>query len=50
MKTLSGYMGCPAIKSMSALKHLATYLQGTIDHGVMLHRCGPGAVLMDDLS
>lgn len=40
-------MGCPTIKAMSALKHVATYLQGTIDHGVMLHRCGPGDVLMD---
>ena len=50
VKTLSGYMGCPTIKAMSALKHLATYLRGAIDHGVMLHRCGPGHVLMDHLS
>ena len=50
VKTLSGYMGCPTIKAMSALKHLATYLKGTMDHGVMFHRCGPGDVLMDHLA
>ena len=50
MKALSGYMGCLTIKAMSALKHLATYLKGTIDHGVTLHRCDPGDVLMDHLS
>ena len=50
VKILSGYMGCPTIKAMSALKHLASYVEGTIDHGVMLHRCGPGDVLMDHLS
>ncbi len=49
MKTLSGYMGCPTIEAMSALKHLATYLKGAMDHGVMLHICGPGDVLMDYL-
>ena len=47
VKTLSGYMGCPTIEAMPALKHLATHLKGTIDHGVKLHRCGPGDVLMD---
>ncbi len=50
VKTLSGYMGCPTVKAMSALKHLAAYLKNTMDYGVMLYKCGPGDVLMDHLS
>ena len=38
VKPLPGYMGCPTIKAMSALKHLATYLKGTMDNGVILQR------------
>ena len=43
-------MGCPTIKAMAALKHLASYLKNTMDYGVMLYKCGPGDVLMDHLS
>ena len=50
VRTLSGYMGCPTIKAMAALKHLASYLKNTMDYGVMLYKCGPGDVLMDHLS
>jgi len=49
VKTLSGYMGCPTVKATSALKHLAAYLKNTMDHGVMLYKCGPGDVLMGHL-
>ncbi len=35
VKTLSGLMGNPAVKAMSALKHLDAYLHGTMDHGTM---------------
>ena len=50
VKTLAGYMGCPTVKAMSALKHLAAYLKNTMKYGVMLYKCGPGDVLMDHLS
>ena len=50
VKTLAGYMGCPTVKAMSALKHLAAYLKNTMEYGVMLYKCGPGDVLMDHLS
>ena len=50
VKTLAGYMGCPTVKAMSALKHLAAYLKNTMEYGIMLYKCGPGDVLMDHLS
>ena len=50
MKALAGYMGCPTVKSMSALKHLAAYLKNTMEYGIMLYNCGPGDVSMDHLS
>ena len=50
VRTLSGYMGCPTIKAMAALKHLASYLKNTMDYGIMVYKCGPGDVLMDHLS
>ena len=50
VRTLSGYMGCPTVKAMAALKHLAAYLKNTMDYGVMLYKCGPGDALMDHLS
>ena len=43
-------MGCPTVKSMSALKHVAAYLKNTMEYGVMLYKCGPGHVLMGHLS
>ena len=49
VKTLAGYMGCPTVQAMSALKHLAAYLKNTMEYGVMLYKCGPGDVL-DHLS
>ena len=50
MKTLAGYTGCPTVKAMSALKHLAAYLKNTMEYGIMLYKWGPGDVLMDHLS
>ena len=50
VKTLAGYMGCPTVKSISALKHLAAYLKNTMEYGIMLYKCGPGGVSMDHLS
>ena len=36
VKTLSSNMSRPSIKAMAALKHLASYLDGTPDNGVLL--------------
>eukprot|EP00435_Cladocopium_sp_Y103_P052087 s508_g16.t1 len=36
VKTLSSYMARPSIKALSALKHLASYLDGTADDGLLL--------------
>ena len=36
VKTLSTYMGKPTVKALSALKHLASYLDGTPEDGVLL--------------
>ena len=33
--TLSSYMSKPTAKALSTLKHLASYLDGTPDHGVL---------------
>ena len=47
VKTLSSYMSRPTIKAMAALKHLASYLDGTPDHGVLLQATEEGQVLFD---
>ena len=45
VKTLSSYMSKPTVKAMSALKHLAGYLDGTPDNGVLLQSTSEGRVL-----
>ena len=37
VKTLSSYMARPSVKALSALKHLASYLDGSADNVVFLH-------------
>ena len=37
VKTLSSYMARPSVKAFSALKHLASYLDGSADDAVFLH-------------
>jgi len=36
VKALSSYMSRPSVKALSALKHLASYLEGTPDDGIRL--------------
>ena len=36
MKTLAFYMARPNVKALSALKHLALYLDGTPEHSLLL--------------
>ena len=36
VKTLSSYMARPSVKALSALKHLASYLDGTPEDGLLL--------------
>ena len=36
VKTLSSYMARPSVKALSALKHVASYLDGSADDGVFL--------------
>ena len=35
VKVLSSYMSRPSVKAISALKHLASYLEGTPDDGIL---------------
>eukprot|EP00435_Cladocopium_sp_Y103_P033081 s730_g8.t1 len=46
-KTLSSYMSRPTIKSLAALKHLASYLDGTPDDGILLPMTEEGKTLSD---
>ena len=48
LKMLSTYMACGTKKSMTALKHLASYLKGTSDLGVLLSK-PEGFMLASDL-
>ena len=47
VKLLSSYMSRPTIKSLAALKHLASYLDGTPDDGILLPMTEEGKVLSD---
>eukprot|EP00435_Cladocopium_sp_Y103_P067204 s1010_g29.t1 len=47
VKTLSSYMSRPTIKALAALKHLASYLDGTPDDGILLPRTEEGKTLND---
>jgi len=38
-KVLATYMAHPCVKAMAAIKHLALYLDGTADAGILLRRC-----------
>ena len=38
VKILSSHMARPSVKALSALKDLASYLDGTAEHGLMLRR------------
>ena len=48
VRVLSTFMGSPTIRAMSALKHLACYLKGTQDLGILLTNCSTGSVLRDN--
>eukprot|EP00435_Cladocopium_sp_Y103_P035839 s3673_g9.t1 len=47
VKTLSSYMSRLTIKAMSALKHLASYLDGTADDGLLLQNTDEGQCIFD---
>lgn len=47
VKTLSSYMSRPSIKALAALKHLASYLDGTPDNGVLLRMTEEGKTVCD---
>ena len=47
VRVLSAYVGCPTVRAMSALKHLACYLKGTAEYEVFLSNCSFGSVLRD---
>eukprot|EP00435_Cladocopium_sp_Y103_P016569 s1241_g4.t1 len=47
VKTLSSYMSRPTIKALAALKHLASYLDGTPDDGILLPMTETGKTLND---
>ena len=38
-KVLATYMAHPCVKALAAIKHLALYLDGTSDVGILLRRC-----------
>ena len=38
-KVLATYMAHPCMKALAALKHLASYLEGSSDLGILLRRC-----------
>ena len=40
-KVLATYMAHPCVKALAAIKHLALYLDGTSDIGILLRRCDP---------
>ena len=47
VKTLASYMSKPTIKALSALKHLASYLDGTADDGLLLQSADEGQCIFD---
>ena len=47
VRVLRTYMGTPTVRALSALKHLACYLKGTMELGVFLSNCDFGTRLED---
>ena len=47
VKALSSYMSRPSVKALSALKHLASYLEGTPDDGIFLCSTEEGKMVSD---
>ena len=47
VRVLCTYMGTPTVRALSALKHLACYLKGTMELGVFLSNCDFGTRLED---
>ena len=45
VKALSSYMSRPSVKALSALKHLASYLEGTPDDGILLRSTEEGKMV-----
>ena len=45
---LSTFMGSPTVRALSALKHLACCLKGTIECGMLLSSCNVGTRLQDN--
>ena len=50
VRVLSTYMGSPTVRALSALKHLACYLKGSMEVGVFLANCDMGTSLEDHWS
>ena len=44
---LPSYMSRPSVKALSALKHLASYLEGTPDDGILLGSTEEGKMVSD---
>ena len=47
VKTLASYMARPTVKALSALKHLASYLDGTPEHGLLLQNTDEDRCIFD---
>ena len=47
VKTLSSYMARPSVKALSALKHLASYLDGSADDGLFLQSTDENQCIFD---
>ena len=46
-KVLATYMAHPCVKALAAIKHLALYLDGTSDVGILLRKCDPHDTTFD---
>ena len=47
VKTLASYMARPTVKASSVLKHLASYLDGTHEHGLLLQNIDEDRCIFD---
>ena len=47
VKTLASYMARPTVKALSALKHLASFLDGTPEHGLLLQNTEEDKCIFD---
>jgi hypothetical protein len=47
VKTLASYMARPTVKASSVLKHLASYLDGTHEHGLLLQNTDEDRCIFD---